>query len=800
MSNNSNSLISSNNSNSTIPKKNSSLIGLNRLDWNEIIERLEKMATSEPARSLLRKMMPLATVAEAEASFRAIQDSREVLSRGERPFMESLDLFQTWFQRLKRQAVLQTMELRDVRHFCIEAVALLEVLKPHNNIWSQTQKTRMMDATEPLSAIDQIMTPSGEIRSDASETLFNLYREKAQQTKSLQSTLDRFTKKWDMEPILQDRYVTTREGRWVIPVKSGMQHAFPGIIHSSSQSKQTVFMEPDEVIPLNNRIRQIDIEIEAEIERILNSLSAYLLTELGGFHASYDTMLEADLRFAQGKLCEALQAHPVEFSESELELIDVRHPVLALKSDNVIPNTVRLGGERRVLLLSGPNAGGKTVLLKSVGLASQMARCGLPICAESGSKLPFFTDLFIGVGDAQSVDEHLSTFAAHLKVLDEATHAKGGDKLVLIDEICGSTDPEEGSALARSFIETYARNGVYAVITSHLGPLKTGWKPEGGVTNGSLEYNAQSGQPTYQFFMGVPGQSLALQTARRVGVNAQIIDQALNYLSPETKLQHEHLREIEKMKEELQDLRRQLYEDSKEARTLKRKYQEMIQNFRRERDQWLQRSIKKAEKKIDALIDFNSVDHLFKKHEKLQQIKHDLPEVVKASTQMATRTKLETPADFESAYPSGSIVFIPSVGQEGVIQGSVNSKGEVPVLANSMRLYVHWQQLRPPQSLQNPTQKIMRRSSGVSVTLQDLDRVIDVRGKSVEDAISILETQLDKSSLAQEDRIKIVHGHGTETLKRAIRAHLSRSIYVKKWKAGPADGGGDGITFAELKD
>jgi DNA mismatch repair protein MutS2 len=472
-----------------------------------------------------------------------------------------------------------------------------------------------------------------------------------------------------------------------------------------------------------------------------------------------------------------------------------------LKADKVIPNTVRLGDNRRLLLLSGPNAGGKTVLLKSVGLAAQMSRCGLPICAEEGSVIPFFKELHVAVGDSQSVDAHLSTFAAHLKILDEATHAKGHDKLVLIDEIAGSTDPEEGSALARSFIETYASHGVFGVITSHLGPLKVGWTPESGVVNGSLEYNTASGQPTYQFFMGVPGQSLAIQTARRVGVSEKILEKAMNYLSPETKLQHQHLREIEQMKDELHELRNRLFEESKAARDSKRKYMEMIANFKKERDQWLDRSIKKAEKKIDEMIDFASVDNIFKKHEKLSQIKHELPEVVKASSKPATqRPKLETAEDFEKLYPPGSKVFVPSIGQDGVIQGKANAKGEVPVLSNSMRLFINWQLLRPSQGMQNPTQSIVRRSSGVTVTLADTERVIDVRGKTTEEAVQILETQLDAASLAQEDRVKIIHGHGTETLKRAVRTHLSRSVYVKKWKAAPPDGGGDGVTFAELKD
>jgi DNA mismatch repair protein MutS2 len=773
---------------------------LQALDWNEILTRLESFATSEIARARLRALEPLATPELARQSFLEIAEAQGLLSHGERPYMESLDLYSTWFQRLKREGTLQTLELKDVRRFCLEAVALFEVIRPLSGPWITRIKARLMDASHPLSAIDQLMTTSGEIRTDASEALYKLYNDKNSQTRSLQNVLDRLVKHHQMETVLQDKYVTTREGRWVLPVRGGMQHAFPGIVHASSQSKQTVFMEPEEVIPLNNRLRELDLEIEREIEHLLTALSQYLRTQLNGFAMTQEVLLETDLRLAQAKLSEVLEAIPCTFSEDQIDLTDVRHPLLVLKSETVIPNTVRLAGDKRILLLSGPNAGGKTVLLKSVGLAAQMARCGLPICADEGSKLPFFRNMIIAVGDSQSVDAALSTFAAHLKLLNRATEAHGTDQILLIDEICGSTDPEEGSALARSFIETYAENKVFAVITSHLGPLKVGWQEHSGVINGSLEYNVQSGQPTYQFFMGIPGQSLALQTARRVGVNEKLIERAMDFLSPETKLQQVHLREIESMKDELQELRKNLQEESKQARDSKRKYLQLITQFRQERDQWLERTVKKAERKIETLLEQTQVDTIFKKHEKLQQIRQDLPEVVKASSVVTAKRKLETAEDFEKIYPPGSVIFIPSINQEGVVQGKANSKGEVPVLSNSMRLFVPWQSLKAPQNMSNPTAHIVRRTSGAQVSLQDAERVVDVRGYKAEDAISQLETQLDAAAMNGEDRIKIIHGHGTETLKKALRAHLSRSVYVKKWKAGTSDTGGDGITWAELKD
>lgn len=773
---------------------------LKDLDWNEILERLILFATSLRARESLRATAPLGSQLEAEKQIGEIIAAQIVLARGERPFMESLDLFSAWFDRLKKNAVLKPLELKDVRRFCYEVIALYELLKDEIQPWCKEMSAGLMDAHPPLSAIDQLLTSSGDIRTDASETLHKLYMEKTQLARTIQTALDKLVKKNQLEPILQDKYVTNREGRWVLPIKSGMQHAFNGIIHAASQSKQTVFMEPEDVIPVNNRLAQIEIEIEQEIDRLLMELSNYLSTQVPEFQSSAQILERADVRFAQAQLTQQLQASPCHFADNTIKLARVRHPLLALQNEKVVANDVEMHSDRRILLLSGPNAGGKTVLLKSIGIAAHMARCGLPICADEGSSIPFFGHLHVAVGDSQSVDAHLSTFAAHLKILNAATEAKGGQHLLLVDEIAGSTDPQEGAALARSFIEHYAKNQVFGVITSHLGPLKMGWDRSTGVVNGSLEYDAESGRPTYQFLMGIPGQSMALQTAKRVGVNESVLIRAFNLLSPEAKAHQRNLQEIEQMKEDLQKLRDDLAAEVKRTKEQKNKYLQLIDQFRRERDQWLEKLVQKAENKIAEVIDSARVKQIFRKHEVMEQVKNQFPELVKASKETVKQFKPETSEDFVRAYPPGSNVFIPSIGQDGVIQGTPNAKGEVPILSHSMRLFLPWQELRPPRQSHNPTAQILRRSS-ISVALTDQERVIDLRGRRVEEAIESLEMELDSASLQHEDRVKIIHGHGTEALKRAVRTYLSRSVYVKKWKAGSHESGeGDGVTWVEIRD
>ncbi len=773
------------------------------LDWNEILKNIQSFATSGSGRMNIGALSANRGPEAAKKSVVEVFDAVELLQTGTRPFMESLDLFEPWYTRVKRNAVLKTLEIKDVRSFCLETMALKEACQTIQNSFCENLVSSLMEASEPLSAIDQILTPRGEIRSDASETLYRLFREKENLTRQIESTLDKTVHAHEMQNMLQDKYVTTREGRWVLPIRSGMQHYVPGVIHGSSQTKQTVYMEPEQIIPMNNRLRQVEVEIEDEIERLLTDLSNYLHSLSSQFSACRDLLERADVALAKAQWTLRIEAQDFSFSENQILLNEVRHPLLVLSGRSVVSNSVHLTPDKSVLLLSGPNAGGKTVLLKSIGLAAQMARCGLPICAGENSELPFFHEILIGIGDSQSVGAELSTFAAHLKVLEKAAHLKDSSNLILVDEICGATDPEEGSALARAFIETYSHNHVFGVITSHLGPLKAGWRPEDRVLNGSLEYDSKTGRPTYQFLQGVPGDSLAIQTAKRVGVPKEIIERSLQLLTPETRTRLSGIEELDQLKADINVLREHLKKDQQRARFEKEKYEALSAKIQKEKEDLLAKTVRQAEKKIEELINLSKAEQTFKRHTALQEIKHNLPEIVKSKTGPGSASGAETPDEFARKYPPGTKVFVPSLNQDGLVQSAPNSKGEVMILSNSLRLSLPWQELKPPAAALNPTAGLVRRSTGgghVTVALSDVEKTIDLRGQTVEEAISNLEIELDKSAAHKEDRIKIIHGHGTETLKKAVRTYLSRSVYVKKWKAGSAEQGGDGITWAELSD
>lgn len=762
---------------------------------------MQGLASSGTAQLGLQQLQPCPTRDLALEQCQQIFDAVELISLGSRPFMTSVDLFEPWFSRLKRGGVLKTLEIRDVRSFALEVLALRELLSRCTSTWSRETFKNLMNAEEPLSAIDQILTPSGEVRSDASETLHRLFREKENLQRQIQTTLDRLVNSHQMQGYLQDRYVTTREGRWVLPVRSGSQHSVQGVIHGSSQTKQTVYMEPEIVVPINNRLRQVEVEIEEEIERLLTQLSEYLGSQSAQFGQSKTILVETDILLAKAQWTILIEGQPFGFSDEEIFLVDVRHPLLQASGKKPVANTVHLTREKSILLLSGPNAGGKTVLLKAIGLAAQMARCGLPICAGDGSRLPFFNRLQIGIGDSQSVGAELSTFAAHLNILNSASKLQGHDQLILIDEICGSTDPEEGSALARAFIETFSRQQVFAVVTSHLSPLKSGWQEADRVLNGSLEYDMKVGRPTYQFLQGIPGDSLALQTARRVGVDKQILDRAVEFMSPSARHRLAAMDQIDQMKADLHLLQDSLRKEQNKAKFEKEKYEKLKKQLEQEKEALLNRVVKQAEGRIEELVSQARVEQTFKKHSALQEIKHQLPEIIRSrpGSGGAPLQAVTTAEEFGRRYPPGTKVYVPSLNQDGIVQSNPNAKGEILVLSNSIRLMVPWQELKPPNQQQNPTADLVRRSgSSIAVALKESDRTLDLRGVTTEEAISRLEVELDQAAATQEGRIKIIHGHGTEALKKAVRAYLSRSVYVKKWKAGSPEQGGDGVTWAEI--
>lgn len=754
------------------------------LDWIETLEKIKNYVTSNVAKDLISKTSPLKSQEEAQKQAQQISEARAAVSLDFRPSLDSLDSFFNWFERLKRKAVLKTQEFQEVRRFCFDIFNLQKTLSQTSNDWVTDSLGQLMDTTQIHSAIDQILTFEGDIRVDASETLHSLYNEKKNLERQIRTTLDKYVKAFEIENLLQDRYVTNREGRWVLPIRSGKQHQFDGIIHDSSQTKQTVFMEPKEIIAINNRLKEAEGEIEREIEKLLTQLTHFISGFCEPLQKAYNKMLECDQRLAQAQFALKTDSSLFEFSKETFFLKEVRHPLLSFQNiKEVISNNVGFDDGKQILILSGPNAGGKTVLLKAIGLTCHMARCGLLIPAAEDSKIPFFDKIFISIGDTQSVGEHMSTFAAHLNTLTKALDAKGKTNLILVDEICGSTDPEEGAAIAKSFIEHYAENGAYGIITSHLGPLKQIWPKDSPIICGSMEY---TDHPTYKLFMGIHGRSFAIKTAKTVGVPESVIQRAMSYLSTETRVREEKLDELDKYKDKVLEISQKLHRETEMMESEKNKYKAVLKKFDSEKNHHIQKAVERAEKKIEKILEE------FRANPNVSKVKAQFPEIIKSTGQTPTVTTVE---EFSRQFPPGTTAYLTSLGQDGIIQGLPNSKGEVTVLSKSMRLQVQWKDVRPANApnIQHPTQQ---KKSKIKLPQDEI--IIDIRGMSTDQAIEELEKSFDKALQDQVDRVKIIHGHGTEALKKSVRKYLSRSVYIQKWQAGSESSNDDGYTWADL--
>lgn len=765
-----------------------SLIKNSGLDWGLVLKRISSFASCSQAKEKLLEIEPYAHFSIAQKNMDMIDSFKNILSSDVKKIqLDGLENIESILYSIKKSQSLNILDLNAVRLF-------FEDLKDLNEIYPWTDHDTLSSLIERvlnpdlfLEKINTLITENGEFRSDASHLLYESFNKKKNLSQRIHKTLDKLVKDFALENILQDKYVTTREGRWVLPVISGKQHDFKGIIHDSSNSKQTVYMEPEEVISLNNKVRELEEIIRREIERLLKEISDFLNLKHSEIHKSYLAAIEIDALSACAEWSIHYKANRVAINkDSIINLKESFHPMLIDETEDFTKNDFELAQDENILLLSGPNAGGKTVLLKCVGLACHMARCGLPVCAHSTSAVPFFTSIHVLIGDHQSVEESLSTFAAHLKALDTCSSLKGPKNLILIDEICGSTEAGEGAALSRAFIEKISANKVKGFVTSHLGPLKSGWDEESGVVNGSMYFDQKKGTPTYEFVKGVPGDSLALETAKKVGVSQEIIDQALFYLNPDQRKKYSGLVEVESLQESLKKQRDAYKNKQKELDELKAEYQGMIHDFKKEQDGLLEMSIRKAQDSLSQNSGYSNIQSFIKNKANLDKMKSESPKLIKTSSESATSAL--TIDNFSQKFPPGTLVYIPSLKKKGVVQGTPNSQGFVPIMSDSMRLLVKWSDTRSVSKSFDSESAFKKTSSVKKVIEGSIENQVDLRGMDVETALGELENAIDKSLRLECDRLKVIHGHGTEKIKKGVRSFLSRHPLIKTWKADSNDG------------
>ncbi|MEZ5066165.1 MAG: endonuclease MutS2 [bacterium] len=661
--------------------------------------------------------------------------------------------------------------------------------------------------------IDRHLDPDGEVRDNATPVLRKIRREKdrvREQVNALLRKISRSLAGPDADPVL-----TLRNDRYLLQVRRDRIHGDGGIVHGQSGSGQSVYLEPPSAVPLNNELAELRSAEAEEIRRILAELSDAVRAELPSLAHNERTLADLDATYAAGRLSRDLDAIPaLPATEGEIQLVRARHPLLALarlgSEDPVVPLDLTLGGDAASLIvITGPNTGGKTVALKTVGLVVLMHQCGLHVPAAEGTKLPILRDVFADIGDEQSIEASLSTFSSHMANVIEMLAEAGPDTLVLLDELGVGTDPEEGSALGKAILAELNRRGARGIVTTHYGALKVFAHETSGLDNASLEFDRETLAPTYRFLLGVPGASEALSIARRLGFPDRLVEEARSHLGEEREAIEGLLRDLTDRRRELDSKLAELEVERASAEHAREQLDRRLKSVADERARLKQQALEDARRLVDAAKSELT--------ELLDAVKSDgtggraagrartrLGELGKSfDRQLASAQKEESaparPASAEDLV-AGTRVRIPSMNWKGVVLSPPGSNGKVPVSVGALRVEVPVSALEIVNGGRNGTSTPRPERAATTKTPEGTTSFeLDLRGRTVDEAVGEVDRTLDGLVVSGGTWLRIIHGKGTGALRGAVTEQLKQDRRVKAFRLGQPAEGGDGVTLVELK-
>ena len=616
--------------------------------------------------------------------------------------------------------------------------------------------------------------------------------------------------------VLQEALITQRDGRFVVPVKAECKGSLPGLVHDISSSGATLFVEPMGVVQANNELKELEAREEKEIERILRELSAQCADAMEYILLDYDMLVHLDMIFARAQLSYSMNAsRPEVVRKGAISLKRARHPLL--DQAKAVPVTVELGGDYDTLVITGPNTGGKTVTLKTLGLLCLMAQCGLHIPADSGSTVRVFDRILADVGDEQSIEQSLSTFSAHMSNTVEILRQADEDSLILFDELGAGTDPVEGAALAIAIIQHARSKGALIAATTHYAELKTFAMTTAGVENASCEFDVQTLRPTYRLLVGIPGKSNAFAISRRLGLDESVIADAKAQMDSESLRFEDVLAQLEEKRQRLEKaqteanrLWQQREEDARKARVFREQMEKAKENARAKGEAEARRIVREAQQKTEEI--FAQLEELRKQQARaanFQQvndakaaIRHDLKEA-----EAVLHSRDEEPEAPAPSRPiaAGDLVELAGVKTAATVL-NVNGDGSMLLQAGKMKMTVKAGQVRLLESAEEIEKRKKQAAAAtrknVSPQIQLAARAaseLDIRGMETLEAESVVENYIDAAVMAKLGTVTIIHGKGTGALRKAVHEMLKRNRAVKSFRLGRYGEGEAGVTVVELK-
>ncbi|MDM5228927.1 endonuclease MutS2 [Cytobacillus sp. NJ13] len=651
-------------------------------------------------------------------------------------------------------------------------------------------------------SIRNAVDDNGEVLDSASETLRSLRNQLRTKESRVRERLESMIRSSSAQKMLSDAIITIRNDRFVIPVKQEYRGHYGGIIHDQSSSGQTLFIEPASIVQLNNELQGIRVKEQQEIERILIALSGQTAENSSELETIVDVLGEIDFMFAKARYSKRIKASkPKINNDGKISLFKARHPLIPI--DEVVANDIKLGAEYSTIVITGPNTGGKTVTLKTVGLCTLMAQAGLQIPALDGSETAVFGNVYADIGDEQSIEQSLSTFSSHMVNIVDILDQVDFNSLVLFDELGAGTDPQEGAALAISILDEVYKRGARVIATTHYPELKAYGYNREGVINASVEFDIETLSPTYKLLIGVPGRSNAFEISKRLGLNDQVIETARSYIGADTN-------QVENMIASLEESRRQAEADMEEANDflksaekLHKDLQKQMAEFYEQKDAMHEKAAEKAGNIVEkAKAEAEEIIRDLRKMrmEKHAEVKeHELIEAKKrlseAAPQMSSAKNKLKPKNNKHVFEAGDEVKVLSFGQKGNLLEKV-SDNEWQVQIGILKMKVAEKDL---EYIKSP--KIVETKPVATVKGKDfhVSLELDLRGERYENALLRVEKYIDDALLAGYPRVSIIHGKGTGALRQGVQEYLKNHKSVKKIRFGEAGEGGTGVTVVEFK-
>ncbi len=780
---------------------------LSRLEWPELVQQLRAQLRTPRAKEALDPL-GLALFAPALSAARErlaeTREARAILAAGDVSPAAGVRDVDPLLPRLSRGGALAGAELLDLAatlRACSEAGRFLQRrgdVAPH----LAAVASAIVDHAALAGHIERAIDPSGEVSDAASPALASARRAARELTVAAKERIERYLSDADVAPALQDSFVTLRGDRYVLPVRAGSRDKVPGIVHDASASGTTFFVEPAAVVELNNRKKQADLTVERETRRVLAELSESASRHAPEIDANLDALAHVDLAFARAALALATDASEPALDERGAFHLDLlRHPLIPARE--VVPNDVRLGESFHVLVISGPNAGGKTVAMKALALATLSARAGLFVLAAEGARIAAVEHVVASIGDAQDLHENLSTFSAHIAQLATIVAEADASTLAVLDEVGVGTDPSEGAALAQACLEALADAGARVVATTHYNLLKELADVDPRFENASVEFDPKTLAPTYRLRLGMAGASSATAVAARMGMPARVIERARALIDREDRRLDQLLTELQASRAALETERREAAQLREESAAARDTYREKLEKLQDRRDKLI------AEMRAELDAAFKSA------HGEIAGVIRDLQRKGSAQEAARAREKLvaleseakraehgeraRVPQEAPQRAGAGGLSVGDAVRVDGGAAGTLvalpDRAGRALVQLGGARIAIDAGRLRPVSAGETaPARGFVRVDllpEGVSA------RRVDLRGMRVDEALAALEQALDDAARASSESLEIIHGVGTGALQSAVREHLRRLPHVARFAPGPGRGG-EGVTIAHL--